>query len=127
MNIGGTVNLSFSQQVNVQVNRGTTMTSEDWISQLSTSSHSRPPQSLRLRAPTRPAFLLCCWCRSDRSWVVSLVLNVGISDEDVSSGFVDPDTNADPDVLTFDESNSNQTVNSCLGYSQQFRSLLSAS
>lgn len=93
----------------MQVNTGTTMTSEDWISQLSTSSHSRPPQRLRLRAPTRPAFLLCCWCRSDRSWVVSLVLNVGISD-DVSCGFVDPDTNADPDVLTFDESNSNQSV-----------------
>lgn len=27
--------------------------------------------------------------------------------------------NADPDVLTFDESNSNQSVDSCLGYSQQ--------
>lgn len=39
----------------------------------------------------------------------SLVLNVGISD-DVSCGFADPDTNADPDVLTFDESNSNQSV-----------------
>lgn len=119
----------------MQVNTGRTVTSEDWISQLSTSSHSRPPQSETEGFQQGQPF--CCvarysdvWCRSNRSWVVSSAPfgpNVGISDEDVSSGFVDPDTNADPDVLTFDESNSNQTVNSCLGYSQQFESFLSAS